>query len=86
MLIPKKTKYRYNHYPKYEGHAKGNRELIAANFSDLGLKTQKGKELILVAIKLKRLERLLALLSKKMGVNYELGFFPTEEKLRSHWR
>jgi large subunit ribosomal protein L16 len=39
MLIPKKTKYRYNHYPKYEGHAKGNQEV---SFGDYGLQVQEG--------------------------------------------
>ena len=39
MLTPKKTKYRYNHYPKYEGHAKGNQEV---SFGDYGLQAQKG--------------------------------------------
>ena len=39
MLIPKKTKYRYNHYPKYEGPAKGNQEV---SFGNYGLQAQKG--------------------------------------------
>ena len=39
MLTPKKTKYRYSHIIKYEGHAKGNQEV---NFGDLGLQAQEG--------------------------------------------
>ena len=39
MLIPKKTKYRYSHLVKYEGHAKGNREV---NYGDYGLQAQEG--------------------------------------------
>ncbi|RIA83258.1 hypothetical protein C1645_834082 [Glomus cerebriforme] len=39
MLIPKKTKYRYNHYPKYEGQAKGNREV---SYGDFGLRAYGG--------------------------------------------
>ena len=39
MLTPKKTKYRYSHIVKYEGHAKGNREV---SFGDFGLQAQEG--------------------------------------------
>lgn len=39
MLIPKKTKYRYNHSWKYEGHGKGNQEV---NFGEFGLQAQQG--------------------------------------------
>ncbi|MCE8163581.1 MAG: 50S ribosomal protein L16 [Candidatus Moeniiplasma glomeromycotorum] len=39
MAIPKKTKYRYNHYPKYEGQAKGNQKL---NYGDFGLQAYGG--------------------------------------------
>ena len=39
MLIPKKTKYRYSHIIKYEGHAKGNQEV---SFGDYGLQAQEG--------------------------------------------
>ena len=39
MLIPKKTKYRYNHSWKYEGHTKGNATL---NYGDYGLQAQEG--------------------------------------------
>jgi len=39
MLIPKKTKYRYSHIIKYEGHAKGNQKV---SFGDYGLQAQEG--------------------------------------------
>ena len=39
MLIPKKTKYRYNHSLKYEGKAKGNSQL---SYGDFGLQAQEG--------------------------------------------
>nr|WP_245939651.1 50S ribosomal protein L16 [endosymbiont GvMRE of Glomus versiforme] len=39
MLIPKKTKYRYNHSYSYEGYPKGNR---VVSFGEFGLKTQEG--------------------------------------------
>ncbi|WNE39970.1 MAG: 50S ribosomal protein L16 [Mycoplasmataceae bacterium] len=39
MLIPKKTKYRYSHIVKYEGHAKGNSEV---NYGEYGLQAQEG--------------------------------------------
>ena len=37
MLIPKKTKYRYSHIIKYEGHVKGNSKV---NFGDYGLQAK----------------------------------------------
>lgn len=67
MLIPKKTKYRYNHYPKYEGHAKGNQKLIAANFSDLGLKTQKGQGTYLSSNQIEAARKVISPFIKKDG-------------------
>jgi large subunit ribosomal protein L16 len=39
MLIPKKTKYRYNHSLKYEGNAKGNSSI---SYGEYGLQAQEG--------------------------------------------
>ena len=39
MLIPKKTKYRYNHSWKYEGTAKGNSQI---SYGDFGLQAEEG--------------------------------------------
>jgi len=39
MLIPKKTKYRFNHSLKYEGKVKGNKEV---NYGDFGLQALEG--------------------------------------------
>ena len=39
MLIPKKTKYRYNHSWKYEGAAKGNNKI---SYGDFGLQAEEG--------------------------------------------
>lgn len=39
LTQPRKTKFRYNHSWKYEGSAKGNKEV---NFGDFGLQAQEG--------------------------------------------
>jgi large subunit ribosomal protein L16 len=39
MLTPKKTKYRYSHIVKYEGHVKGNGKV---DFGEYGLQAQEG--------------------------------------------
>src|SRR4051812_3519989 len=39
MLIPKKTKYRYPHIVKYEGYAKGHKEI---NWGKFGLQAKEG--------------------------------------------
>ena len=41
VSAPKKTKFRFNHCPKYEGSAKGNQELHQGDF---GLRALTGCE------------------------------------------
>jgi large subunit ribosomal protein L16 len=64
MLIPKKTKYRYNHYPKYEGRAKGNQKI---SYGDLGLQIKEGEGTYLSSSQLEAARKVISPFVRKDG-------------------
>lgn len=71
--IPKKTKHKFNHYPKYEGPAKGNRELHEGNF---GLQALEGAYFSNRSLESTR--RVISPLARKHGWKLHWNVFP-------HW-
>jgi len=70
MLIPKKTKYRYPHRLKYEGKAKGNKEVSWGQF---GLKSQQGSYITNNQIEAAR--KAISKFAKKIG-KIRINIFP----------
>jgi len=70
MLIPKKTKYRYPHRLKYEGHAKGNKEITWGQF---GLQAEQGSYITNNQIEAAR--KVISKFVKKVG-KMQINIFP----------
>ena len=70
MLIPKKTKYRYPHIVKYEGHVKGNKEV---NWGSFGLQAQQGAWITNNQIEAAR--KVISRFTKKFG-KMRINIFP----------
>lgn len=70
MLIPKKTKYRYPHRLKYEGYAKGNKEITWGQF---GLQAEQGSYITNNQIEAAR--KVISKFVKKVG-KMQINIFP----------
>ena len=75
LLTPKKTKHRFNHYPKYEGKPKGNTEIT---YGDIGLQVKKGQGSYISSNQIEAARRVISPFIKKEGGKLLIKIFP-------HW-